>query len=119
MLPVNPVNTTSFLQDLLRDGEIAFQNNFPIHYLQIAPCNYYDGIKAAYLREQQESGLKLPGTGMISVDDVANIHPNKKRSVGERLSNLALKEQYGKSEIQPYSPHFDRMTIRGNKAFVK
>ena len=56
---------------------------------------------------------------MISVDDVANIHPNKKRSVGERLSNLALKEQYGKSEIQPYSPHFDRMTIRGNKAFVK
>jgi len=52
------------------------------------------------------------------VDDVTNIHPNKKRSVGERLSSLALKEQYGKKELQPYSPHFDRMTIRGNKAFV-
>jgi len=100
----------------------AFQNNFPVYYVQIAPCNYYDGIKAAYLREQQESGLKLPGTGMISVadlvDDVTNIHPSKKRAVGERLSNLALKEQYGKKEFQPYSPHFDRMTIKDNKVLV-
>lgn len=100
----------------------AFQNNFPVYYVQIAPWNGYEGVKGAYLREQQESALKLPGTGMISVadlvDDVANIHPNKKRSVGERLSSLALKEQYGKKELQPYSPHFDRMTIRGNKAFV-
>lgn len=100
----------------------AFQNNFPVYFVQIAPCNYYDGIKAAYLREQQESGLKLSRTGMISVadlvDDVTNIHPNKKRAVGERLSNLALKEQYGKGELQPYSPHFDRMTVKGNKVFI-
>jgi len=100
----------------------AFQNNFPVYFVQIAPWNGYEGVRSAYLREQQESGLRLPGTGMISVadlvDDVTNIHPNKKRSVGERLSSLALKEQYGKKELQPYSPHFDRMTIRGNKAFV-
>ncbi len=100
----------------------AFQNNFPVYFVQIAPCNYYDGIKAAYLREQQESGLKLPGTGMISVadlvEDVTNIHPAKKRAVGERLANLALKEQYGKKELQPYSPRFDRMTIKENKALI-
>jgi len=100
----------------------AFQNNFPVYYVQIAPWNGYEGVKSAYLREQQESALKLPGTGMISVadlvDDVTNIHPNKKRSVGERLSNLALKEQYGKKEFQPYSPHFDRITIKDNKVLV-
>ncbi len=100
----------------------AFQNNFPIYYVQIAPFKGYDGIKSAYLREQQELALKIPGTGMISVsdltDDVNNIHPGRKRAVGERLSNLALKEQYGKSELQPYSPHFGQLTLKGNKAFV-
>jgi len=100
----------------------AFQNNFPIYYVQIAPWNGYEGIKSAYLREQQEIALKLTGTGMISVsdlvDDVANIHPGKKRKAGERLANMALKEQYKKFEIQPYSPHFSQLTIKGKKAFV-
>jgi len=100
----------------------AFQNNFPFYYVQIAPFKGYDGIKSAYLREQQELGLKLPATGMISVsdltNDVNNIHPGIKRAVGERLSDLALKEQYGKSELQPYSPHFGQLTLKGNKAFV-
>lgn len=100
----------------------AFHNDFPVYFVQIAPCNYYEGIKSAYLREQQEMVLRLPGTGMVSVsdlvDDIKNIHPGKKRAVGERLSNLALKEQYGRSDLQPYSPHFDRLTIKANKAFV-
>lgn len=100
----------------------AFHNSFPIYFVQIAPCNYYEGIKSAYLREQQEFGLRMPGTGMISVadlvDDVANIHPVRKRVVGERLSDLALKEQYGRSDLQPYSPHFDRLIIQGEKALI-
>jgi len=93
-----------------------------VYFVQIAPCSYYEGIKSAYLREQQEMVLKIPATGMISVadlvDDVANLHPVKKRAVGERLSNLALKEQYGRNELQPYSPHFARLTIRETNAVV-
>jgi len=100
----------------------AFQNDFPIYFVQIAPCNYYEGIKSAYLREQQELALKLPRTGMVSVsdlvNDVANLHPVKKRAVGERLSDLALKELYGKSSLQPYSPHFDKLMFKGDKAFI-
>ena len=100
----------------------AFQNDFPIYFVQIAPCNYYEGIKSAYLREQQELALKLPRTGMISVsdlvNDVANLHPVKKRAVGERLSDLALKECYGKSSLQPYSPHFNMLTFKGDKAYI-
>ena len=100
----------------------AFDNNFPLYFVQIAPCNYYDGIKSAYLREQQELTLQVPNTGMVSVadlvDDVSNIHPGKKRAVGERLSNLALKEQYGYTELQPYSPHFNQMTIKADKVLV-
>ena len=100
----------------------AFGNDFPVYFVQIAPCNYYEGIKSAYLREQQEMVLQMPGTGMVSitdlVDDITNLHPGKKRAVGERLSNLALKEQYGKSDLQPYSPHFDRLTVKRDKAIV-
>ena len=103
----------------LRD---AFKNNFPFYFVQIAPWNGYEGIKSALLREQQELTLKLHGTGMITVadlvDDVANIHPGKKRAVGERLANLALKEQYAKTELLPYSPKFDRLSVAGNKARI-
>ena len=107
---------------LMEGWRSAFQYEIPIYYVQIAPYKGYEGIKSAYLREQQELAMKIPGTGMISVsdltDDVNNIHPGKKRAVGERLSNLALKEQYGKKELQPYSPHFGQLTIKGNKAIV-
>jgi sialate O-acetylesterase len=52
------------------------------------------------------------------VDDVSNIHPWKKRAVGERLSNLALKELYGWNDLKPYSPHFKHLAIEGEKAFI-
>lgn len=100
----------------------AFANDFPIEFVQIAPCSYYQGINAAYLREQQEMALKLPKTGMVSVadlvDDVSNIHPGKKRMVGERLANLALVSQYGLLDLQPYSPSFERMTIRSGEVII-
>lgn len=100
----------------------AFSSDFPFYFVQIAPWNGYAGIDAAYLREQQELALEMPNTGMISVadlvEDVSNIHPRKKRAVGERLANLALKEQYGQTALQPYSPHFNQLMIKGNKAFV-
>ncbi len=110
------------LTGMVESWREAFRNNFPVYYVQIAPCNYYEGIKAACLREQQEKVLNMPGTGMISVadlvDDVSNIHPVKKRAVGERLSDLALKEQYGRNDLHPYSPHFDKLLIQGEKILL-
>lgn len=100
----------------------AFSSDFPFYFVQIAPWNGYEGIDGAYLREQQELTLQVPHTGMVSVsdlvDDVSNIHPWKKRAVGERLSNLALKELYGWNDLQPYSPHFKHLAIEGEKAFI-
>lgn len=100
----------------------AFSSNFPFYFVQIAPWNGYNAIDAAYLREQQEFALQTANTGMIAVadlvDDVSNIHPGKKRTVGERLSNLALKEQYGKAELAPYFPHFNQFFVQSDKAIV-
>ena len=113
---------SKLLEAMIGGWRAAFQNNFPFCYVQIAPWNGYDGIKSAFLREQQEMVLKVPGTGMITVsdlvDDVANIHPRQKRAVGERLANLVLKEQYKINEIRPYSPRFEHFEPTGNKVYI-
>lgn len=100
----------------------AFHSDFPFYFVQIAPWNGYGGISAALLREQQETALKLPKTGMIVVgdlvDDIANIHPKIKKEVGNRLVNMVLKEQYGIITLKPYFPHFSALTILKNKANI-
>ena len=100
----------------------AFHNDFPFYFVQIAPWNGYGGISAALLREQQETALKLPKTGMIVVgdlvDDITNIHPKIKKEVGNRLANMALKEQYGIITLKPYFPHFSALTVKKNKANI-
>ncbi|MHB9055198.1 MAG: sialate O-acetylesterase [Paludibacteraceae bacterium] len=103
---------------LIRGWRDAFQENFPFYYVQIAPWSGYGGLSGALVREQQEAGLKLPKTGMVVVgdlvDDVTNIHPKIKKEVGIRLANLALKEQYGVNNLQPYFPHFAGFTVKKN-----
>lgn len=78
------------------------------------------GISAALLREQQETALKLPKTGMIVVgdlvNDIADIHPRIKREVGLRLANMVLKEQYGFAALQPYFPRLAKFSRERNIA---
>jgi len=74
--------------------------DFPFYFVQIAPYVYagVDSTESAYLREAQESTLKLAKTGMAVTLDIAtvmNIHPPFKQEVGERLAVLALNNDYG------------------------
>jgi sialate O-acetylesterase len=107
---------------MVQSWRSEFQSGLPVYSVQIAPWNGYEGIKAAFLREQQEDCLSLPETGMISVadlvNDVSNIHPQQKRAAGERLANLVLTEYYAQTGLQPFSPHFVSWTVQHNKAIV-
>jgi len=74
--------------------------DFPFYFVQIAPYIYagVDSTESGYLREAQESALKLAKTGMAVTLDIAtvkNIHPPYKKEVGERLALLALNNDYG------------------------
>jgi sialate O-acetylesterase len=74
--------------------------DFPFYFVQIAPYVYagMDSTESGFLREAQESALKLAKTGMAVTLDIAtvmNIHPPFKKEVGERLALMALNNDYG------------------------
>jgi sialate O-acetylesterase len=87
--------------DMIRNWRESWEiKDFPFYFVQIAPYVYagVDSTESAYLREAQESALKLPKTGMAVTLDIAtvmNIHPPYKTEVGERLACLALNNDYG------------------------
>ncbi len=76
----------------------------------------------AYIREAQEGALALPSTGVVTAADVGlhnNIHPPDKKTVGQRLGNLALVEVYNIDLPTPYSPSLDRILSEGKQLRIK
>ncbi|MDR3713522.1 MAG: sialate O-acetylesterase [Puia sp.] len=118
-----PADYGRLFSGMIGGWRVAFQQNLPFYYVQIAPWDGYSGINGALLREQQEAVLGMqPHTAMAAigdlVTDVRELHPAAKRRVGERLANLALKEHYGIDEIQPYFPKFSNWKMRRGNAVI-
>lgn len=118
-----PQNYGKLFEGLITGWRKAFNDELPFYFVQIAPWNGYWKNSSAYLREQQESALSLPKTGMVAVgdlvDDIKDIHPRIKKEVGLRLANLALKEHYGMADIKPYHPKFKSFSVVKNKVNVQ
>ncbi len=97
----------------------AWKSSFPFYYVQIAPFKYGNRNIGALLREQQATTLELTRTGMVVttdlVDNINDIHPKDKRTVGLRLAELALHENYKQPGVYAGYPTFDRMEIKGKK----
>ncbi|MGV6946741.1 sialate O-acetylesterase [Sphingobacterium kyonggiense] len=98
---------------------------FPFYFVQIAPFQYkYDKPNAALLREQQsKTALSLNKSGMVVVtdlvDDIKNIHPQKKKEVALRLADLALVNDYGVKKNDYQSPIYKDYKIEGNKIRIR
>lgn len=88
--------------DMIISWRKAFGEDFPFYYVQIAPYNYggMQEEKVALLRNAQARVVEtVQGTGMVATIDIGNpgnIHPAKKKEVGDRLAWLALSETYHK-----------------------
>lgn len=89
---------------------------FPFYYVQIAPFRYGgDKGEAAELREAQAMAMAVPNTGMAVTMDIGNpvdIHPVKKREVGERLALWALAKTYGK-DVECSGPVMKSFAVKG------
>jgi len=81
-------------------------DSMPFYFAQLS--SYDTSADFPNARAQQHKTLSLaPHTGMAVTFDYGlkeNVHPTRKRPVGLRLANLALKEVYGFSDLKPYSP---------------
>ena len=96
--------------------DIWGQGEFPFYIVQIAPFQYGqdDPEILAEFWEAQAATLTLPNTGMVVTNDIAtlnDIHPPNKQDVGLRLSLMALKDVYGKTDLVAHSPRLQKMEI--------
>ena len=107
------------------------QGEFPFYYCQIAPYNYASistpdkqggKFNSAFLREAQyKSAIQVPNVGMVVLMDIGEencIHPQNKKTGGERLAMMALGKTYGLKGFAYESPTFKEMVLEENKAIL-
>lgn len=101
------------------------QGNLPFYFVQMPPYNWkkHNPLENGYafFREEQESILAAPNTGMVCTMDVGDttiVHPSRKRQVGERLGWLALQKTYGLKEVVYDGPKYASMKVVGDSVFV-
>lgn len=111
------------MKTLIENWRSNFNQDFPFYLVQIAPYKYTDNGNSQFVREQQEIVTKtVPKTGLVVVsdlvDDINDIHPKDKLSVGKRLANYALAEVYHQYTNEYKSPTFQSMRIEKNKVIL-
>lgn len=127
----NVTKYTSHFSAMVEDWRrIWNEGDFPVYFAQIAPYEYkewnfftpeFPDI-SAYIREAQlKSTTVIPNSAMAVLLDLGEpyqIHPPRKREVGERLGMLALSKTYGVKGLESESPQYDSMVVEGEKAII-
>lgn len=105
---------------LIKDWRQHWQDSsLPFHFVQLPPwiANTTGVPLWAHLRQAQlDTWRDTPNTGMVVTTDAGDphdIHPRRKRVVGERLARLALHHQYG-IDIVPMGPVYHHHEIEGS-----
>jgi sialate O-acetylesterase len=94
------------------------QGDFPFLFVQITPHN---GMSPEVREAQRITTETTPNTAMavtIDVGEAADIHPNQKKPVGERLALAARALAYGEP-IEYSGPTYDTMGVAGNRVTLK
>ncbi|MGJ8654557.1 MAG: sialate O-acetylesterase [Opitutaceae bacterium] len=112
-------------------SEVFNMPDMPFYLVQVAPYNYghkkaknigpqaiYDSVVSAQYRAAKE----IEGCDVINIPDtvlgnVKNVHPPRKKTAGDRLAAMALKNDYGKDVIWT-GPRFANATRVGSQVKV-
>ena len=95
----------------------------PFYLVQLAPFAYARQnpvALASVWAAQSRAAREIPNAGMAVINDVGNlrdIHPVKKRPVGERLAGLALRRTFGR-EVPAEFPEPESWKAEGGEAVV-
>ncbi|HEX8314322.1 MAG TPA: sialate O-acetylesterase, partial [Flavisolibacter sp.] len=122
----NPKEYTALLPALIKDWRATWnQGETPFLYAQLP--NFMDvqylpsESSWAATREAQLKALSVAKTGMAVTIDLGewnDVHPDRKKEVGERLAQAAMNVAYGEKKIVPSGPLYDSATIDGNKIMI-
>lgn len=101
---------------MIRDWREAWgQGDFPFYFVQIAPFGYANTSVSHELREAQRLTLDVvPNTGMAITMDIGNprdIHPRKKKPVGERLARWARADVYDETNLVVSGPLYRSLVV--------
>ncbi len=101
------------------------QHSLPFLFVQLSsfgPLHYYPAESDwAALREAQTMTLSLPKTGMavtIDIGEYDNIHPQKKKEVGERLAAQAMNICYEQKGLVANGPQMKKYVIKGKEVEI-
>jgi len=100
------------------------EGDLPFLFVQLPGFGDYNYLPSesqwATFREAQAKSLSLPNTGMAVAIDIGewnDIHPDRKKPVGDRLALAAEKIAYGENIV--YSgPIYQSQTIEGTKIII-
>jgi sialate O-acetylesterase len=110
------------MKALIEGWRKVWGEEMPFYFVQIAPWSRYGMGSLPPLWEAQAASLKVRHTGMAVITDLVpnidDIHPNKKREVGDRLALWALAKDYGKKDLVYSGPLYKSMKVEGNKVLL-
>lgn len=95
--------------------------SIPFYFVQLPPYGYENLEAAARLREaQRQVSEAVPRTAMavtMDLGNMKNIHPTRKKEVGERLAAFALHALYGFGQLDTHGPQLAK-TVSHKKETV-
>lgn len=101
------------------------QGDIPFLFVQLPgfmDVNYLPSESQwAELREAQLKSLSVPNTGMAVAIDLGewnDIHPDRKKEVGDRLALAAEKIAYGEKDLVYSGPIYQSSSVDGNKITI-
>lgn len=104
---------------LIKSWREKWHQDFPFYYVQIAPYqygeNHFGGVE---IQNAQRKTLQLvENTAMVMTSDIStidDIHPKDKKTVGNRLAEIALKNHYKTRKNTVSGPLFKSIEIQKN-----
>ncbi|MFK7900861.1 MAG: sialate O-acetylesterase [Cyclobacteriaceae bacterium] len=124
-----PSNYDNMLERLVGSWRNRWKiGDFPFYWVQLpefrSPVEtpIQENCGWAEIRQSMlDATFKIPNTGVavaMGLGEAKNIHPHKKKEVGDRLALLALKNDYGKKDIVWTGPLAKRCVFDGKKAII-
>ncbi|TAN19119.1 MAG: sialate O-acetylesterase [Chitinophagaceae bacterium] len=122
----HPENYEAMQESMIADWRAKWkEGNIPFLYVQLPGFGDYNYLPSeisgwAKLRDAQLQCLSVPNTAMAVTIDLGewnDIHPDRKKPVGDRLALAAEKIAYG-ADIVYSGPIYRSSSIEGNKIII-